>query len=117
MGDNPEGAGRGCCGAGGGGSKPEWTIGPQAKFRLPSLLRVFCQGRWGRSALTHVRGGGAGRTCFCWEVRGLLLTRVPPACVLLCQRGRASSTGEGGQSGTMVKSRDSAWSRRGQLKR
>lgn len=28
MGDNPEGAGRGCCGAGGGGSKPEWTNAP-----------------------------------------------------------------------------------------
>lgn len=36
------------------------------------------------------------------EVRGLVLTRVPPACVLLCQRGRVSSTGEGGQGGSTV---------------
>lgn len=70
----------------------------------------------GGCAWTHVQGRGAGLTCSCWEVRGLVLTRVPPACVLLCQRGRASSTGEGGQGGTMVKSRDPGWDSRGQLK-
>lgn len=31
-----------------------------------------------------------------------MLTRVPPACVLLCQRGRVSSTGEGGQGGSTM---------------
>lgn len=40
---------------------------------------------------------------------GLVLTRVPPACVLLCQRGRVSSAGEGGQGGTTVGSRAPGW--------
>lgn len=113
MGDNPEGAGRGCCGARGGGVlSPRGPIGPsQVQASEP-----YFEGHGGGGARTHVRGGGAGRTCSCWEVRGLVLTRVPPACVLLCQRGRASSTGEGGQGGTLVKNRDPGWGSRGQLK-
>lgn len=48
MGDNPEGAGRGCCGAGGGGSKPEWTIGPSQV----QASKLYLEG--------HLGGGGGG---------------------------------------------------------
>lgn len=38
MGDDPEGAGRGCCGAGGGGgSKPEWTYAPKPSSGFRAL--------------------------------------------------------------------------------
>ena len=76
------------------------TSNPLGEIQLPSLNSEASPGVQGTDPA--LRGGGGGRTCFCREVRGLVLTRVPPACVLLCQRGRVSSTGEGGQGGSTV---------------
>lgn len=79
MGDNPEGAGRGCCGAGGGGSKPEWTIGPSqvqaSKLYLEGHLGggggarcTDTRARWGCGAHMFLLGG-AGLGAHTWASR------------------------------------------------
>lgn len=91
MGDNLEGAGRGC-GSGGGGSKPLGTSSARGKIQFSSLNVGPSRGPGHRLSAGW---WGWGTHMSRWVVRGLVLTRVPPACVLLCQRGRVSSTGKG----------------------
>lgn len=86
MDDNLEGAGR-AAGAGR-GSQPLGTTSPLAKTQLPGLSR----GPRAHPAL----GGGVGAALPLGGA-GWVLTRVPPACAWLCQRGRVSSSGEGGR--------------------
>lgn len=105
MGDNLEGAGRGCR-VGEGAPTPCGPVAPSQDLASKPKRGAHPGVQGTDSALG---GGGGGRTCFCWEVRGLVLTRVPPACVLLCQRGRVSSTGEGGQGSTAAGGRAPGW--------
>lgn len=106
MGDNLKGAGRGCRGVG----EEAQALGDQQPPSQDPSSKPELEGPPGvQDTDPALRGGAGGRTCFCWEVRGWVLTRVPPACVLLCQRGRVSSTGEGGQGGSTVGSRAPGW--------
>lgn len=106
WGDKLKGAGWGCCGFRGDDQNlPRWgASSPLAwsrqfiAFPLRSQPRpteganpealCFALCGWG----AHISAGRCGAG---W------LTRVPSACVCLCQRGRASRTGDRGQGGTI----------------
>lgn len=81
----------GAAGVGEGAPSPWGPVAPEARSSFQALT-------WGPAGVQDtdpaLGGGGGGHTSR-WVVRGLVLTRVPPACVLLCQRGRVSSTGKG----------------------
>lgn len=116
MGDSPEGGWAGLLRGGGGGPKPWGTSSPLATTESSDLDLRACRGS---SAPTHVRGAGGewrvGAHKLLMGAAGSVLTRVPSACVLLCQRGRASSTEEGGQGGTAGRSRALGWWSKGQV--